>query len=266
MNSGIYYVSVDLEGVACTIGCYGKGLAAGTAEYAYAAEQGTREAVAAVEALFAGGAKEVYVWDCHGTGFNLNYHAFDPRTQFILGAGSRKRFPGLDARADGVLFIGYHAYDSRESTLCHVYSSATYMGMRIDGEEVGELQIDAAIAGKHGVPVLFVSSDNVCVEQAKNSFPDAVFVETKKALAWNSCISKHPDAVCEEIRGAVSEAMQKRGTVYRLSSPFTYEVTYKRIEYAQGCNLHDIHGNPFDWKDAYTRVGQLRDPEEIFLY
>lgn len=264
--SGKYYVSVDLEGVACTIGCYGKGLAAGSPEYAFAAAQGSREAAAAVRALFEGGADEVCVWDCHGTGFNLDYRLFDPRTQFVLGAGSRKRFPGLDGQCAGVLFIGYHAYDTKDATLSHVYSSATYMGMKINGENVGELQIDAAIAGKAGVPVLFVSSDDICVAQAKKSFPGAVFVETKRALAWNSCISKHPDAVCEEIASAVRKAMQTHGTVFRLPVPFAYEVTYKRIEYAQGCSLHSPDNQPFGWKDAYTRVGTLADPEDIFLF
>lgn len=262
-----YYVSVDLEGVACTIGTYGQGLAAGTPGYAFACEQATREAKAAVDALFAGGADEVTVWDCHGTGYNLDYRAFDKRVKFVLGAGSRKRFPGLTADCSGVLFLGYHAYDAKDATLCHVYSSATYSGMKVEGKDVGELQIDGAIAGKLGVPVLFVASDDVCVAQAKETFPNAVFVETKQALAWNSCISKHPDAVCEEISAAVGKAMQKKGTVYTFPSPFTYEVTFKRIEYAQGCSLHDpATGKPFEWNGAYTRFGQLSDPEEIFLY
>lgn len=264
MNGKKFYVAVDLEGVACTIGAYGQGLAAGTPGYAYACRQGTREASAAVAALFANGAEEVIVWDCHGTGFNLDYDAFDKRTKFTLGAGSKKRFPGLESDCDGVLFIGYHAYDAKDATLCHVYSSATYTGMKIDGKPVGELQIDAAIAGKKGVPVLFVSSDDVCVAQAKKSFPDAEFVETKKALAWNSCISKHPEAVCDEIKEAVAAAMQKKGTVYRVNTPFAYEVSYKRIEYAQGCALRNPDNTPFGWDGAYTRKGILADPEDIF--
>ena len=264
--SGKYYVSVDLEGVACTIGTPGQGLAAGTPGYAFACEQATRETKAAVDALFAGGADEVYVWDCHGTGYNLDHRAFDKRVKFVLGAGSRKRFPGLDGSFSGVLFLGYHAYDAKDATLCHVYSSATYAGMKVNGKDVGELQIDAAIAGKRGMPVLFAASDDICIAQARESFPDARFVETKQALAWNSCISKHPDAVCDEISRTVREAMQGKGTVFTFPSPFDYEVTFKRIEYAQGCSLHNPDGTLFDRKDAYTCTGMLNDPEEIFLY
>lgn len=261
-----YYVSVDLEGVACAIGTPGQGLAAGTPNYAFACEQATRETKATVDALFAGGAEEVFVWDCHGSGYNLDYRALDSRVKIVMGAGSRKRFPGLTKDFSGVLFLGYHAYDAKDATLCHVYSSATYSGMKVEGKDVGELQIDAAIAGKSGVPVLFVASDNVCVAQARETFPNAVFVETKQALAWNSCISKHPEAVCGEISDAVERAMQSEGTVYTFPSPFSYEVTFKRIEYAQGCSLHDRSGHSFGWKGAYTRFGALSDPEEIFLY
>lgn len=264
--SGKYYVSVDLEGVACTIGAYGQGLAAGTPGYTYACAQGTREAASAVRALFACGAEEVYVWDCHGTGFNLDYRAFDPRTQFVLGAGSRKRFPGLDESFNGILFIGYHAYDAKGATLCHIYSSSTYTGMKIDGMSVGELQIDAAIAGKKNVPVLFVSSDDICVSQAKCSFPDAVFVETKKALAWNSCVSKHPDAVCAEIEECVCKAVHAKGTVYKIKTPFSFEVSFKRIEYAQGAAYRNPDNTPFGWDGAYTRTGTLADPEHIFEF
>lgn len=264
--AGKYYISVDLEGVACTIGTPGQGLAAGTPGYAFACAQATRETKAAVDALFAGGAEEVYVWDCHGTGYNLEYRALDSRVKFVLGAGSRKRFPGLDRDFAGVLFLGYHAYDAKDATLCHVYSSATYCGMKVNGKDVGELQIDAAVAGKLDVPVLFVASDDICVAQAKKTFPDARFVETKKALAWNSCISKHPDAVCEEIGDAVRQAMTAPGTVYTFPSPFDYEVTFKRIEYAQGCSLHNPDNTPFGWSGAYTRYGKLNDPEDIFLY
>ena len=46
-----FYVSVDLEGVACVVGNYGQGLGDGR-NYAFACAQGSREAAAAAKALF----------------------------------------------------------------------------------------------------------------------------------------------------------------------------------------------------------------------
>jgi D-amino peptidase len=196
----------------------------------------------------------------------LDYTLFDKRCKFIIGAGSRLRFPGIDNSFDGVLFIGYHAYDTPKATLAHVYSSSTFVSHQINGKEVGELQMDAAIAGKKGVKTLFVSSDDICVAQAKESFPWVKTVVTKQSLAWNNCISKHPEAVCDEIYQAVCEAVKDidSAKIYTIETPFELTVKYKRIEYAQGCNLRNPDNTPFKFIDAYTRQGILDDIEQYF--
>ena len=261
-----YYIAVDLEGVACVVGSPGRGLL-DAPDYPFACRQGTREANAAAKALFDAGAEEVWVWDCHGTGVNLDIDALDERVTVVNGSGSRKRFPGLDASFAGVLFIGYHAYDAPRATLAHVYSSSAFAGMFVNGQPVGELQIDAAVAGRIGVPVLFVSSDDVCVAQAKETFPDAAFVETKKALAWNSCASKHPARVCREIEQTVRAlAAHPSGTLFRFSSPFSLVIKYKRMEGAQNASLTNPDGTPFDRPDPYVRSGRLNDPEDLFRF
>ncbi|MBQ9848902.1 MAG: M55 family metallopeptidase [Clostridia bacterium] len=266
--SGKYCISVDLEGVACVVGAYGQGLAEGTKGYAYAVKQGTREAASAAKALFDSGADEVLIWDCHGSGVNLDYDKFDPRCRFALGAGSRIRFPGVDESFDGVLFIGYHAYDTPKATLAHAYSSSTFVSHKINGKEIGELQLDAAIAGKRGVKTIFVSSDNVCVEQAKETFPWAKTVVTKDCLAWNNCISRHPQTVCDDIYNSVKSAVANINDMkpYVIKTPFELSVTYKRIEYAQGCSLRNPDNTPFETVDAYTRKGILADPEHYFQF
>ncbi|MBO4452417.1 MAG: M55 family metallopeptidase, partial [Clostridia bacterium] len=168
----------------------------------------------------------------------------------------------------GVLFIGYHAYDAPRATLCHVYSSSTFTGHFINGKPVGELQIDAAIAGKRGVKTVFASGDDVFIEQAKQSCPWIKTVETKKALAWNSCISRHPQEVCDDIYDTVKEAVAEISAMkaFTVDTPFELTLSYKRIEYAQGCAFRNPDGTPFETVDAYTRRGTLADPEDYFLY
>lgn len=266
--NGKFCISVDIEGVACAVGSYGQGIPDGSRNYPFAALQATREANAAAKALFDSGATEVIIWDSHGTGVNLDYDMFDTRCSFAIGSGSRIRFPGVNASFDGVLFIGYHAYDTPKATLSHVYSSSTFTSHLINGEPVGELQIDAAVAGKRGVKTLFVSSDDICVAQAKKSFPWAKTVVTKQSLAWNNCISKHPSAVCSEIYSSVCEAVKDISNMraYTIQSPFELTVSYKRIEYAQGCAMRNPDNTPFEVVDAYTRRGILADVEDYFAY
>ena len=262
-----YYISVDLEGVACTVGAYGKGLS-DSPNFSFARIQGTREANAAATALFDSGAEEVYVWDCHASGINLDYDSLDTRCKIVMGHGMRKRFPDIDESFGGIVFIGYHAYDTPIATLAHTYSSSVYQHQKINGEQVGEFHIDAAIAGLRGVPPIFLASDDICVAQAKKSFPGIITVETKKALAWNSCISKHPKLCCEEIYEGVKKAASVSNTIkpYTIPEPFEYEVRYKRLESAQSCVMRDISNRLFERVDAYTRKGLLASPEHIFEY
>lgn len=268
MNKSIkrFYIAVDLEGVACTIGTPGQGLA-GSPGYDYACLQGTREANSAAKALFDSGADEVWVWDNHGTGFNLKYDMLDKRCKIVMGAGSGKRFPGIETGFDGVLFIGYHAYDVPDAVLAHVYSSTAFQHQKINGAFVGEAQIDGAVAGKYGVPVIFASSDNVCISQIKESFSMAETVVTKRALAWNSCISDHPDTVCDNIYSGVKKAVLRINEMCAFTFPadFEYEIRYKRIEAAQGCHYRNPDGTLFARTDAYTRWGVLKDIEDIFM-
>ncbi len=265
---GKFCISVDLEGVACVSGSGGKGLSCESVSYSFAAKQATREADAAARALFDCGACEVIIWDSHGTGVNLDYDAFDKRCKFAIGAGSRIRFPGVDSSFDGVLFIGYHAYDTEKATLSHVFSSSANASHLINGEPVGELQFDAAIAGKRGVKTLFVASDDICISQSIKSFPWAKTVVTKESLAWNSCLSRHPAAVVEEIYKKVCEAVAQIDSMkeYKIKEPFELTVSYKHIDIAQRCNLHSIDNKPFEIVDAYTRKGVLADIEDYFLY
>ena len=260
-----FYISVDLEGVACAVGFPGQGLGTDR-QLSFAAAQGVREANAAARALFDCGAAEVWVWDCHGSGVNFDYTTVDKRCKIVLGSGSGTRFPLIDESFGGIVLIGYHAYDSLGSTLSHIYSSVTYQYMKIDGKKVGEVEIDCAFAGKKGVPLMLVAGDNTLLKQVKENFSGCELVETKISLGWNTAVSKHPIAVVDEIYEATKRACEKLDTLkpFTIPEPFTLECRYKRIENAQNCSFHDLNGKPFEIVDEYTRIGTLESIERMF--
>ena len=222
-----FYIGVDCEGVACVVGEPGKGL--GTGElYRFATKEATREANAVAEALFELGADESFA---------------------------------------GVMFIGYHARENTvNGVLAHTYSSEAYQYFKLNGQEVGEMQIDAAFAALKDVPVILCVSDYCAIEQAKESFPWAETVVTKKGLSWTSAVSKHPQAVCEEIRAAVNRAAQRLEEMKcrRLLSPLEVEIRYKKMEDASEAKLMDQNGKPFARTDAFTRKGIMNSIEDLF--
>ncbi len=259
-----FYIAVDCEGGACGVGSPGGSLNA-SPNLDYACLQITREANAAVEALFDLGAEQVIVWDNHSSGVNLTYDLLDERCDIALGQFP-KRFPGLDSSFDGLLFIGYHAMDNTpDAVMCHTFSSDAIQWMKVNDREVGELAMDASIAGERGVPPIFVSSDDKGVAEATSFFPGITTVQTKQAFGWNAAISKHPKRVLREIYSGTQQAVQalKQAAppLFRFPEPFEYEIRFKRIDSVEQA----LKQNP-NWvrTDAHSVRQEIQKMSDIF--
>jgi D-amino peptidase len=258
-----FYIAVDCEGVACGVGAPGGSLNA-SRNLEFCKLQATREADAAARALFDEGAERVIVWDNHNGSLNLHYDLLDERCDIALGQNFPHRFPGLDESFAGVLFIGYHARDNTErATMCHTFSSAAYQYQKINGVEVGELAIDAAVAGTYGVPPIFVASDQTAVAEAKEFFPGISTVTTKEAFSWNAAVSKHPKRVLKEIYDTVRKAVKHAETPapFRFTSPIRFEIRFKRIDAADAASLR---GNGWSRIDAHTVERRLEKITDFY--
>lgn len=257
-----FIIGVDCEGPACVVGAPGKTLT-DSPDFAFAKKQATREADAAARACFDAGAEQVIVWDNHGGSLNLDYDALDPRCELALGAFPH-RWPELDASFTGVLFIGYHAMDSTvDAVIAHTFSSQAYQELRINGAPVGELAIDAAMAGLVGVPPLFVAGDDKCVAEAQHFFPGVVTVTTKRAHGWNAAVSLHPQRAVEKIYDGVREALTRREHAhpFHFSAPLELIIRFKRIDGADAACRPPQNAERVD---AYTVRWQLASLKERF--
>jgi D-amino peptidase len=251
-----FAIGVDCEGVACGVGSPGGSLNS-SRNLEFAKLQATREASAAARGLFDAGAEQVIVWDNHNGSLNLNYDELDARCDIALGVGFPHRWPGVDASFTGVLFVGYHAMDNTiDGVMCHSFSSATYQYMKVNDREVGEMAIDAAVAGKLGVPVIFAASDDKAVAEASLFFGDIETVTTKQAMGWNAAVSKHPQRAIHEIyEGArLAAGRASHNKPFLFSDPLTFEIRYKRIEDAQSASRGYKAGERLD---PYTVRFQL---------
>jgi D-amino peptidase len=246
-----FIVAVDCEGVACAVGAPGASINE-SRNLLFAQQQATREANAAARALFEVGAEQVIVWDNHGGSLNLDYLALDQRCEIALGVDFPHRWPGIDPTFSGVLLIGYHPMDNTiDGVIAHSFSSANYQWMKINGQEVGEMAVDAAVTGEYGVPVIFVASDDKGVREAQHFFPGVETVTTKQAMGWNAAVSKHPLRVVDEIEAGVKKAVGRLAdfTPFAFTAPLTFEIRFKRLEAAQAASR-----NAAGWErvDAYT--------------
>lgn len=256
-----FVVAVDCEGVACGVGSPGGSLTE-SRNFAFAKLQATREADAAARGLFEAGAEQVIVWDNHGGSLNLDYDMLDERCDIALGSGFQHRWPGMDASFDGVALVGYHAMDNTaDAAMAHSFSSASYQYMKINGQEVGEIQIDAAMAGERGAPLIFVASDDKATAEARRFLPDVETVTTKHAMGWNAAVSKHPKRVVNEIYETVQRAVQRLDEMplFTFDRPVTLEIRYKRIEAAQAASRGFRAGTRIDPYTVRLQLERLHD-------
>jgi D-amino peptidase len=256
-------VSVDAEGVACAVGAPG-GTLNDSKNLEFALRQMTREAYAAARGLFDSGATQVIIVDAHGSGVNMHYDLLDKRCDIVLGSGYAQRLPGLTKEFAGLLFVGYHAMDNTsDAVIAHTFSSKTYQSIKVNGREVGEMAVDAAVAGRRDVPLIFIASDDKGVREAQAFSPWATTVSTKISLGWNAALSKHPARAVDEIYEGVKRAVASRGQAKRFtfSSPTTMEIRYKRLEAAE-----EESRNHSGWErvDAYTVRKTSESIEDFF--
>ena len=230
-----FIVGVDLEGLACVVGAPGRTLT-DSPDCVFARRQAVREANAAAGALFNMGAQQVIIWDNHGSSLNLPYDELDERCDVALGVGNAQRWPGLDSSFAGVLFIGYHPMDNTiDGVLAHTFSSISYQYIKVNGVEVGEMAIDAAIAGELGVPLIFAASDDKGIAEVQRFMPWVETVTTKRGLGRNMAVSKHPLRAAQEINQRVQVALGRLEEMqpFLFAEPAVVEIRYKRLEDAQ---------------------------------
>ena len=225
-----FMIGVDCDGPACVVGNPGHSLS-NSRDMPFAREQATRETDAAARALFDAGAERVVVWDNHGMGSNLVFNRLDRRCEIMLGSGFKQRFPGLDETFTAVLMIGYHAMEGTENAiLAHTYSPDAYRAIRVNGQALGEIELDASVAGAMNVPLIFLASDDYGCAEAHHYMPWIETVATKQGLGRNCAFSKHPAIAEDEIYAGVQRALTRLEEMQPLSfaRPLQVEIEFKK--------------------------------------
>jgi D-amino peptidase len=139
----------------------------------------TEEVNAAVRGAKRAGATEIVVVDCHGAGAPYTFKSLIPErlesgAEYVLGAAWMRYLDPLE-RCDAALCVGAHAKaGTPDGVLSHTVSSELWHWAAINDEETGETGICAAVCGRFGVPVVFVSGDAAVCREARALLGDGV--------------------------------------------------------------------------------------------
>jgi D-amino peptidase len=219
-------ISADMEGISGIVH------SSETNPDRYDYERGRALMTAEVNAVISGvldaePSADVLVADAHGPFRNVLPEDLDQRARLIRG---RPRpfgmLGGVGDNVDAVLFVGYHARaGAGPAVLAHTMSDAV-LGVRLNGREVGEIGLNAALAGHHGVPVVLLSGDDVACAELLELVPNATTVAVKRALGQAAAEALHPAVARDRLRQGAATAIMKRAQIPPMSTarPVALEV------------------------------------------
>ena len=224
------YISVDMEGIA---GVVHEDQTDPTdtrhaAEYNRFRRLMTNEATAAVQGSVDAGATRVLVNDSHWDMRNILAEELHPAAELLSGGPKRlSMVEGIDGGFDAAMFIGYHAMaGTQDAVIDHTYTSRVYQA-RINGRPVGELALNAAMAGLHGVPVSLVSGDQSLAAEARALLGDGVeAVVVKHAVGRFAARAVPPAVACERIRAGATAALKRAHQPFMFARPVRLEVDF----------------------------------------
>jgi D-amino peptidase len=221
------YISVDMEGIWGVV--HGNQTSSDSPEYGPARKWMAEDVNAVIAGLFEAGAAEVVVNDSHGSMRNIVADTLDPRASLISGTPKPlSMMQGIDGSYDACIFVGYHARaGTAPAVLDHTISGSVVRAIRVNGQEMPELGLNAAIAGYFNVPVIMLTGDTETCSQAKSILGNGlVTVAVKEAQGRYAAKNLPLDEARRRLKEGAKEALQKKGQIaaFRLNPPFKFEL------------------------------------------
>lgn len=97
---------------------------------------------------------------------------------------------------------------------------------RPTARSLGEIGLNAAMAGHLGVPVVLLSGDDAACAEAADLIPQVVTVPVKEALGMAAAVTLHPEEARDRLRRAAADAVSRRTEIppLALTGPLDVEV------------------------------------------
>jgi len=254
-------ISVDMEGIAGVV----------TAEecnrrvsddYQYFRRIMTLEANAAVEGALAAGATDIIVRDAHDSGRNILPDLLHKQARLLRdwSLGPKEMMEGIDDTFAAAVLIGYHARaGTPDAVLEHTWSGRV-SDVKINGISLPEAGINALIAGRFDVPVVFISGDRAVCDQVRRLLGDIESAAVKQGIGAAS-LGYHPEVACEMIKAGVEKSLRNRGGYkpYKLAPPYTLVLTFKDEKMVHNAEFYPGTKRTGDWELTF----ESRDLMEV---
>jgi D-amino peptidase len=191
---------------------------------------------ACIEGILSTGDHEIVIYDEHTDGRNIQIDDLPANVSIICGKPQyRSDWGGIDTSFDIMMMIGFHARSGTEGALLpHSYSRKN-LDIRVNNIPVGEIGMEAMIAGDVGVPLVLVTGDSAGMKEAEKLIPTIHTVSVKEALGEFEALCYSPKKTYKLIYVAAAEAVKRAGVrqphVMRVSAPVELTVEIAETEF-----------------------------------
>jgi D-amino peptidase len=118
----------------------------------------------------------------------------------------------------------------------HTISGGTIHAIRVNGQELPEMGLNAAIAGYYKAPVILLTGDTETCAQASALFgPNVITAAVKEATGRFAARLFPRDEARARLRAAAKEALLKKDSIapFRLTPPLTFDIEWQTSAQAE---------------------------------
>lgn len=193
---------------------------------------------------------EVVLYDMHTDGRNIDLNAVDcPVVEGKPILGDLWRGVGAEG-FDGLCMVGLHTMQHVPGALLAHSYLREYDAIYLNGVLVGEIGVEAALAGEQGIPLVLVTGDDLGCKEAETLIPGITTCAVKRSLGDSEAVCYPPSVTGPMLRQAAAKAAKTPVAPFVLQAPYEIRIRFSECPYLHA--MQRLHPEIFE--DARTVV------------
>ncbi len=192
--------------------------------------------LAVIDGIRADAHHEIVVYDMHTDGRNVDISQLPEDVSVVMGKPIRgDLYRGMGPVFDGLFLVGLHAMRHEPGALLAHSYLIQYDAIWLNGKKVGEIGVEAALAGEQGIPLVFVCGDDKGCEEARSLIPNIVTAAVKTSLGDSEAVCYPPQKTRQILMNAAKEAARKAPDIAPIHTqmPAKFEIEYSQCHYLE---------------------------------
>ena len=187
---------------------------------------------------------EAIVYDMHTDGRNVDISRID--VPVVMGKpirGDIWRGVGNKVIDGGLFLLGLHTMQHTGHLLAHSYLRE-YDAIYLNGLLVGEIGIEAALAGEQGIPLKFISGDDMGCLEAQKLVKNIVTCSVKVSIGDDTALCPPPSATAKALKEAAKKAVMADIKPFVVEGPYEIKIVFSDCKYLE--IMKQIHPEIFE--------------------